>query len=172
MVSNKNALSVGTLDSDIPFIPPLFVATMIALGLILHFGLKKTPFLPKVFKNIYFRASFFIAVAAFARYLVTTCDEIMIEHGSGVFFTDVQGIVTDQWPFNLSRNPLYCGLCFLVIPATAIAFDSVFVLLAIVPTWLYFSCIVIPREEALLMAYFPKQFENYMISTPRWLLKW
>lgn len=171
-VSNKNALSVGSLDSDIPFLPPLFVATMIALGLVVHFGFKKAPFLPKELRSIYFRVSVFVAVAASANYLVSTCDEIMIEHGSGVFFTDVQGMVTEQWPFNISRNPLYSALCFLVIPAAAIVFDSVFVLAGMIPTWLYFSYVVIPKEEALLIAYFPKQFENYMISTPRWLIKW
>ena len=71
-------------------------------------------------------------------------------------------------PYSVTRNPLYV---FSFIGVVGIGFASgVFTYVVLLP--LLFAAyyrVVVRREEAYLLAAFGKDYENYMLTVPRWM---
>ena len=76
-------------------------------------------------------------------------------------------LVTDG-PWRYSRNPLYLALALIYL-GIAIAADSVWALVLIVPALLMIRYAVIAREERYLEAKFGGIYRRYRSSVRRWL---
>lgn len=103
-------------------------------------------------------------------YVMRSGTAALDDAGSGVAFTQVNGLAVDVWPYNTTRNPLYCLILLLAFPASAILLDLLWMLLFAIPFFLYIDWIVIPAEEKLLANLFQDDYMAYTASTPRWLL--
>ena len=70
--------------------------------------------------------------------------------------------------YRFSRNPIYLGFAITYV-GLAIAMDSVFVLLLLIPCLLVVDRFVIQREERYLAARFGAEYEAYRARVRRWL---
>ena len=86
--------------------------------------------------------------------------------GSGVMFTEVNGLATD-WPFDSVRNPMYSTLLFILLPALAVLIDSAWPFVFLPLLYAYISDIVIAAEEKQLLELFGEQYVQYAKQTPR-----
>ena len=75
-------------------------------------------------------------------------------------------IVTDGL-YGRTRNPIYLGLA-LIYAGIAIAADSIWALVLLVPTLIVVRYGVIGREERYLEAKFGEPYRAYMASVRRW----
>jgi len=71
-------------------------------------------------------------------------------------------------PFRFSRNPLYLALT-LCYAGAAIAVNSLWALLLLIPVILIMEHFVIGREEAYLARTFGDEYERYRKAVRRWL---
>ncbi len=71
-------------------------------------------------------------------------------------------------PFRFSRNPLYLALT-LIYAGVAIAANSGWALLLLIPVILIMGRFVIGREEAYLARTFGEEYERYKGAVRRWL---
>src|SRR5215212_2756509 len=76
-------------------------------------------------------------------------------------------IVTDG-PYRFSRNPIYLGM-FLGLLGLAIAFNTVWILVALVAFYLVIRFGVIAREEAYLARKFGDAYLAYKARIRRWV---
>jgi len=82
-------------------------------------------------------------------------------------FGDPQHLVTSG-VFRWTRNPIYLAF---VVPLGALGYFSPIAAAIGVAVYLFAMTFwVISREEIVLAAAFPKQFNDYCARTPRWLL--
>ncbi len=70
--------------------------------------------------------------------------------------------------YRFSRNPIYLGFA-ITYAGLAIAMDSVFVLLLLIPCLWVVDRFVIAREERYLSARFGAEYEAYRARVRRWL---
>ncbi len=71
-------------------------------------------------------------------------------------------------PFGVTRNPLYVGLNLLML-GVGFWFNSLWVLLALPPTFLVLLFGVVLREERYLEEKFGKEYMDYKGSVRRWI---
>jgi protein-S-isoprenylcysteine O-methyltransferase Ste14 len=76
-------------------------------------------------------------------------------------------IVSDG-PFGLTRNPIYVGM-FLGQIGLAIGFDSLWIVVMLVPFFLVIRYGVVAREEAYLERKFGSAYLDYKSRTRRWV---
>ena len=62
--------------------------------------------------------------------------------------------------FSVTRNPVYCGHIFFILPGISFAFDNIFCFLATAVSYLLFK-ILIAREENYLQETFGDDFLRY-----------
>jgi protein-S-isoprenylcysteine O-methyltransferase Ste14 len=70
--------------------------------------------------------------------------------------------------YRYTRNPMYLGMALLVV-ALALALDSLWPLLTLVPVLAIVRAYVIGREEAYLAKRFGIAYLDYKAKVPRWL---
>ena len=79
------------------------------------------------------------------------------------------GLVTDIFPYNWTRNPMYTGLTFWICPIIALLINNLLSLtLGFLIIFIYHNNIVIAREEKLLKSIFGKRYEEYCRKVNRW----
>ena len=71
-------------------------------------------------------------------------------------------------PYRYSRNPIYLAFSLLQL-GVAFWFDSLWLLVTLVPAMALMSFVVIPREERYLEARFPSEYLPYRAAVRRWL---
>ena len=76
--------------------------------------------------------------------------------------------IVDTGPYRFTRNPIYLGM-FLGLVGLAIAFDSLWLLVALVPFALVIRFGVVAREEAYLERKFGDAYRRYRLGVRRWL---
>lgn len=76
-------------------------------------------------------------------------------------------IISDG-PYRLTRNPIYIGM-FLGQIGLAIGFDSLWILLMLLPFYLVIRYGVVAREEAYLERKFGSAYLSYKSQVRRWL---
>ncbi len=76
-------------------------------------------------------------------------------------------IISDG-PYRLTRNPIYIGM-FLGQIGLAIGFDSLWILLMLLPLYLVIRYGVVAREEAYLERKFGNAYLSYKSRVRRWL---
>jgi|EP00900_Chrysochromulina_parva_P008486 hypothetical protein len=166
-------LTVGkpiNLYADVPIFPPFAVALTIMTGLLLaKLTGKRLAFLPAPLSKLPVRIAFMACALAFAKMEFDEASGALETAGSGTFFTPVNGLATTGL-YKFTRNPMYVAVIFFAIPSVSCLINSAWPLLVSPLTWCYLNFIVIAAEEKLLSQTFPKQYEKYCESAPRWLI--
>jgi protein-S-isoprenylcysteine O-methyltransferase Ste14 len=76
--------------------------------------------------------------------------------------------IVETGPYRFTRNPIYLGMVLGLI-GLAIAFNSLWLLMMLVPFALVIRYGVITREEACLEHRFGDVYRRYCARVPRWL---
>jgi protein-S-isoprenylcysteine O-methyltransferase Ste14 len=143
--------------------PPIAWALAIVAGLAIDW-LYPLPFLPPWFPGAWLGAALFAMGLALAIWAVTTIRKA----GTRVETTMPTTTIVTSGPYRLTRNPIYCGM-LLGLTGLAIGFDSLWILVMLVPFWLVIRHGVIAREEAYLERKFGNVYRAYKSRVRRWL---
>jgi protein-S-isoprenylcysteine O-methyltransferase Ste14 len=108
------------------------------------------------------------AVFAIALALAAWAIATITRAGSNVPTNMPTTTIVDTGPYRFTRNPIYLGM-FLGLVGLAIAFDSLWQLLALVPFALVIRYGVVAREEAYLERKFGHTYRGYRSGVRRWL---
>ena len=76
--------------------------------------------------------------------------------------------IVESGPYRFTRNPIYLGM-FLGLTGLAIAFDTLWLLIVLVPFALVIRYGVVAREEAYLERQFGNVYRDYRSRVRRWL---
>lgn len=143
--------------------PPIAWALAAVVGLGLDW-LLPLPFMPDALPaGLIGGAVFAVALALFAWAIAT-----VTRAGSNVPTNQPTTTIVDTGPFRFTRNPIYLAM-FLGLIALAIAFDSLWPLVALVPFALVIRYGVVAREEAYLERKFGDVYRQYRSRVRRWL---
>ena len=104
-----------------------------------------------------------VALALFAWAIVT-----ITRAGSNVPTNTPTISIVDTGPYRFTRNPIYLGM-MLALVGLAIAFDSAWLLVTLVPFALVIRYGVVAREEAYLERRFGEVYRRYRARVGRWL---
>jgi protein-S-isoprenylcysteine O-methyltransferase Ste14 len=143
--------------------PPLAWALAVLAGLALDW-LMPLPFIAAVVPAAWLGAMVFaLALALFAWAIIT-----MTRAGSNVPTNLPSTTIVDTGPYRFTRNPIYVGMMLGLI-GLAIAFNSLWLLLTLVPFVLVIRYGVVAREEADLERKFGDMYRRYRSRVRRWL---
>ena len=104
-----------------------------------------------------------VALALFAWAIAT-----ITRAGSNVPTNRPTTSIVDTGPYRFTRNPIYLGM-MLALVGLAIAFDSLWPLVTLVPFALVIRYGVVAREEAYLERKFGEVYRRYRARVRRWL---
>ena len=143
--------------------PPIAWAVAVLGGLVLNW-LLPLPFVPALVPAGWLGAIVLaLALALFAWAIAT-----VTQAGSNVPTSRPTTTIVDGGPYRFTRNPIYLGMALGLI-GLAIAFNSVWLLLALVPFALVIRYGVVAREEAYLESKFGDVYRGYCARVRRWL---
>jgi protein-S-isoprenylcysteine O-methyltransferase Ste14 len=143
--------------------PPIAWALAVLAGLALNW-LMPLPFLPAVVSAGWLGA----IVCALALALVAWAISTMTRAGSNVPTRLPTTTIVETGPYRFTRNPIYLGMVLGLI-GLAIAFNSLWLLMTLVPFALVIRYGVITREEAYLERKFGDVYRRYRARVRRWL---
>jgi protein-S-isoprenylcysteine O-methyltransferase Ste14 len=143
--------------------PPIAWTVAALAGLALNW-LLPLPFVPAAVPAGWLGATVFaLALALFAWAIAT-----IARAGSNVPTNLPTTTIVDTGPYRFTRNPIYLGMVLGLI-GLAIALNSLWLLLALVPFVLVIRYGVIAREEAYLQRKFGDVYRRYSVRVRRWL---
>jgi protein-S-isoprenylcysteine O-methyltransferase Ste14 len=143
--------------------PPLAWALAVLVGLTLNW-LMPLPFMPAAVPAGWTGGAVFaLALALFAWAIVT-----MTRAGSNVPTNRPTTAIVDRGPYRFTRNPIYLAM-FIGLVGLAMAFNSLWLLAALVPFALIIRTGVVAREEAYLERKFGDVYRQYRARVRRWL---
>jgi protein-S-isoprenylcysteine O-methyltransferase Ste14 len=143
--------------------PPLAWALAIIVGLALNW-LVPLPFLSADLPAGWLGAIVFVLALALGVWAVVT----MIRAGSNVPTNRPSIAIVKNGPYRFTRNPIYLGM-FLGQIGFAVAFNSLWLLVMLVPFALIIRYGVVAREEAYLARKFGDTYRGYCSRVRRWL---
>jgi protein-S-isoprenylcysteine O-methyltransferase Ste14 len=143
--------------------PPIAWALAVLAGLALNW-LMPLPFVPGMLPAGWLGATVF----ALALVLVAWAIATMTRTGSNVPTSLPTTTIVETGPYRFTRNPIYLGM-FLGLVGLAIAFDSLWLLVMLVPFTLAIRYGVVAREEAYLERKFGDAYRQYRARVRRWL---
>jgi len=143
--------------------PPIAWALAVVVALALQW-LMPLPFLPAAVPAGWIGG----AVLAIALALAASAIATLTRAGSNVPTTMPTTTIVDAGPYRFTRNPIYLGMIVGLI-GLAIAFDSLWLLVALIPFALVIRHGVIAREEAYLERKFGDVYRRYRSRVRRWL---
>jgi protein-S-isoprenylcysteine O-methyltransferase Ste14 len=154
----------GTADTAQVLVrPPLVWALAALVGIALGWFLP-LPFVPTEVPAVWLGGTLFaLAVALFAWAIVT-----MTRAGSNVPTSMPSVSIVDTGPYRFTRNPIYLGM-MLSLAGLAIAFDSLWSVMALVLFFFVIRYGVVAREEAYLERKFGEVYRSYRTRVRRWL---
>ena len=88
--------------------------------------------------------------------------------GSNVPTNRPTTVIVESGPYRFTRNPIYLGM-FLGLIGLAIAFNTLWLLVTLVPFALVIRYGVVAREEAYLERKFGDVYRGYHLRARRWL---
>lgn len=143
--------------------PPIAWVLAGAVGFLLD-GVFPLPFLPPAMPATWLGAILFLAGLALLIWAATTFRR------AGTHIQTVQPTTTivEEGPYRYSRNPIYVGMLLGLI-GLALGFDSLWLLIMLVPFYLVIRYGVIAREEAYLERKFGDVYRAYKTRVRRWL---
>jgi protein-S-isoprenylcysteine O-methyltransferase Ste14 len=142
--------------------PPLMWTLAVIAGLALNW-LMPLPFVPAVSAGWLGGAVFVLALALFVWAIIT-----ITRAGSNVPTNMPATSIVDTGPYRFTRNPIYLGM-MLGLVGLAIAFDSLWLLVTLVPFFLVIHYGVVAREEAYLDRKFGEVYRSYRARVRRWV---
>ena len=143
--------------------PPIAWALAVVVGLALDW-LMPLSFVPAAVPARGLGALIFaLALALFAWAIAT-----MTRAGSNVPTSLPTTTIVDAGPYRFTRNPIYLGMVLGLI-GLAIAFNSLWLLLALAPFAVVIRYGVVAREEAYLERKFGDVYRRYRSRVRRWL---
>lgn len=143
--------------------PPLAWALAVLAGLVIDW-LEPLPFLPDDLPAGAFGALVFALALALAVWAIAT----MTSAGSNVPTNQPTTAIVESGPYRFTRNPIYLGM-FGGLIGLAIAFDTLWLLLMLVPFALVIRYGVVAREEVYLERKFGDLYRGYRVRVRRWL---
>lgn len=158
---DDTAVTVDTANVIIH--PPL------AWGLAIIFGLALDWLVPLPFMTAHLPVGWigaFVFVLAIA--LGVSAVITMTNSGSNVPINRPTTTIVDHGPYRVTRNPIYLGM-FLGQIGLAIAFNSLWLVITLVPFALVIRYGVVAREEAYLARRFGDVYRGYCSRVRRWL---
>jgi protein-S-isoprenylcysteine O-methyltransferase Ste14 len=143
--------------------PPIAWALAVLVALALQW-LMPLPFMPAAAPAGWVGGAVFaIALALFAWAIAT-----VTRAGSNVPTSMPTTTIVDAGPYRFTRNPIYLGMIVGLI-GLGIAFDSLWLFVALVPFALVIRHGVVAREEAYLERRFGDVYRRYRSRVRRWL---
>jgi len=154
----------GTADTAHVIIrPPLAWGLAVIAGLALDW-LLPLPFLPDDLQKGFLGVSVFVLALALLAWAIVT----MTGAGSNVPTNRPTTTIVESGPYRFTRNPIYLGMVLGLI-GLGIAFDSLWLLIALLPFALVIRYGVVAREEAYLERKFGDVYRGYRSRVRRWL---
>ena len=143
--------------------PPIALLTAFVLGIALEW-LYPLPFVPVSIPRVLTGGAVFAAGFALAVWAIVTIRGA----GTDVETTKPTTAIVTGGPFRFTRNPIYAGM-LLGLVGLAIGFDSLWILVALIPFYLVIRYGVVAREEAYLERKFGDDYRGYRSQVRRWL---
>ena len=143
--------------------PPIAWALAVLAGLALNW-LTPLPFLPAAVPTGWVGGAVFAIALALVAWAIVT----MTRAGSNVPTNMPTTTIVDTGPYRFTRNPIYLGM-FVGLVSLAVAFNSLWLLMTLVPFALVIRYGVITREEAYLERKFGDVYRRYRARVRRWL---
>ena len=143
--------------------PPIGWALAFAAGLGLNW-LYPLPWIPAALPNVWIGASVFAAAFALAIWAIVSFRRA----GTRVETTEPTTAIVEHGPYRFTRNPIYMGM-FLGQIGFAIGFNSLWILITLIPFYLVLRHGVVAREEAYLERKFGGVYLGYKSRVRRWL---
>ena len=143
--------------------PPIPWALAVITGLALDW-LYPLPFLPAAVPAGWLGGIMFFAGLALLIWAAATFRRA----GTQIQTTLPTSTIVDEGPYRLTRNPIYIGM-FLGLIGLAVAFDSLWLIVLLVPFYLVIRYGVVAREEAYLEGKFGDVYLAYKARVRRWL---
>jgi protein-S-isoprenylcysteine O-methyltransferase Ste14 len=122
------------------------------------------PFMPAAASAFWVGGAVFAMAFALAAWAIAT----LTRAGSNAPASMPTTTIVDAGPYRFTRNPIYLGMIVGLI-GLAIAFDSLWLLVALVPFALVIRYGVVAREEAYLERKFGDAYRRYRARVRRWL---
>ena len=154
-----------TATSDSPQVialPPLIYLGGLAAGVVLHL-LKPLPFLPE---NLALPVGLALIVISIILAIVAIRGFVRAETNVAVRRPATRIVVGG--PYRFTRNPMYLSMALLVL-GIAFWLNTLWILVALIPTLLIIQFGVIQREEAYLAKKFGEEYLRYKAEVRRWL---
>jgi len=143
--------------------PPIAWALAAIAGLALDW-LYPLPFLPADLPAGWLGGIVFLAGLALLIWAATTFRRA----GTQIPTTQPTTTIVAEGPYRFTRNPIYIGM-FLGLIGLAVAFDSLWIIVLLVPFYLVVRYGVVAREEAYLERKFGDVYLAYKARVGRWL---
>jgi len=143
--------------------PPLAWGLAFVIGLGLDW-IYPFPYLPSQVPGVWvgggiFAAGFVLAISAIIS---------LRKSGTAVETHKPTNEIVPYGPYRFTRNPIYLGM-FLGQVGLAVGFDSVWMLITLLPLCLVIRYGVIAREEAYLERKFRESYQSYKNRVRRWV---
>jgi protein-S-isoprenylcysteine O-methyltransferase Ste14 len=143
--------------------PPIAWALAVLVGLTLQWVVS-LPFMPASVPAGWIGGIVFVLALALFAWAIAT----MTRAGSNVPTNLPTTTIVETGPYRFTRNPIYLGM-FLGLVGLAIAFDSLWLLVMLVPFTLAIRYGVVAREEAYLERKFGDAYRQYRARVRRWV---
>jgi len=143
--------------------PPLAWALAVIVAFALDW-LMPLPFVPAAAPAGWLGGAVFVVALALFAWAIAT----ITRAGSNVPTNRPTIAIVDTGPYRFTRNPIYLGM-MLALVGLAIAFDSLWPLVTLVPFALVIRYGVVAREEAYLERMFGEVYRRYRARVRRWL---
>ena len=148
--------------ADVVGRPPAVTLAALGTGVVLHLAVpvEIVPGIPIWLLGIP------LAVFSLALFLASIRE--LSRHGTPVRGTEPVTTIVATGPYRFSRNPIYLSFVLLQL-GIALTANSAWILLMVIPTFLYLSFGVIDREESYLARKFGEGYLRYKGSVRRWI---
>jgi protein-S-isoprenylcysteine O-methyltransferase Ste14 len=143
--------------------PPIAWALAVIAGLALDW-VYPLPFLPAAVPRGWLGSIVFLAGVALLIWAATTFRRA----GTQIPTTQPTTTIVAAGPYQFTRNPIYTGM-FLGLIGLAVVFDSLWLIVLLVPFYLVIRYGVVAREEAYLERKFGDVYLAYKARVRRWL---
>ena len=143
--------------------PPIVWALAIILGIALDW-LYPLRFLPASVSLAWIGGAIFVIGFALGMWAIATIHRA----GTRVETTMPTTRIVTSGPYRFVRNPIYLGM-FLGLIGLSIAFNTLWLLMMLVPFALVIRYGVVAREEAYLEGKFGDVYRGYRLRVRRWL---
>src|SRR6266852_8989499 len=160
---HRSTMADAADTSNVIVRPPIAWALAVLAGLALNW-LMPLPFLPAVVSAGWLGAIVFALALALVAWAIST----MTRAGSNVPTNLPTTTIVEAGPYRFTRNPIYLGMVLGLI-GLAIAFNSLWLLVMLVPFTLAIRYGVVAREEPYLERKFGDAYRQYRARVRRWL---